>query len=205
MRRSIFMMTSLIIGCSGSGMVGCGDSGGDDVSIDSTLTGVYEVTSYRGSQSSCDDLTEIAPSPEYLVLYAFRPNDDPELTRLGGGFCANYEECEELASQAPEPTIGYSFLRGDDQSGWRGWGIQRSGGLNDQCTADVQAHTLSSGSADAIIIETRTLRTVFPPDSASEGSEATCLNADAIAALDDEPPPPCVATLELRASREASP
>lgn len=204
MHRSIFLMTSLIIGCSGSGMMGCGDSSGDGVSVDSALTGVYEITSYQGSQESCDDLTEVSPSPDYLVLYAFRPNDTPERPRLGGAFCGDPDGCRALAQEAPEPTIGYSFLEGNDQAGWRGWGIESSGGLNDQCRADVQTHTLSSTSSDEIAIETRTMRTVFPPDPESQGNQADCSNAAAITALDSEPPPACVGALSLRGTRESS-
>ena len=181
-------------------MVGCGDSEDSGPVVDSELPGVYRIDVYEGSQDGCEQPTDISGAPGYLVLYSFRPNDALDEARLGGTFCSSVEDCRAVAQAALEPTIGYSFWEGTDDTEWRGWAIASAGAANDQCRADVQAHVLTSLDTQSIDIETKTFETVFPPTMA-EGNEATCRNADALAAL--EPDLPCKAILLLEGTREA--
>jgi hypothetical protein len=197
----------LMLGCTGSGVSGCGSSDGGPT-VDSQLLGVYQIDRYQVTPTDqeddpnvCDKLSDSDPHPAYIVLYSFRPNDDPEKPRLGGVFCANVDQCRQAAREASEPLLGYSFSAGDDASGWLGWGIQSSGQMADQCRVDVQAHTLTSASAKTIDIQTRTVRTVFPP-AETEGHEVTCRIADAIALLDEDLP--CIGAFSLQATFEAS-
>ena len=199
--KSIYMATFLILGCSGSAG-GCGDSA-DGPTVDSQLLGVYQIDRYQGSEDGCDQATDIDPAPDRLVLYGFLPNNNPDEALLGGTFCGSVDDCREVAKAAGEPTIGYSFRQGSDEAGWFGWAIANAGAANDQCRADVQAHVLTSTSAEAIGIETKTVETEFPPfpPIPEEGSTVTCRNADAIASLN--PDLPCKAILVLEATREA--
>lgn len=198
--KTIFLSTCLALVT-----IGCGDDGGGPT-VDSQLLGVYQIDRYQvtptdeASQADpdiCDQLSDSDPQPTYFVLYSFRPNDNPEEARLGGVFCAGVDPCRALAREAEEPLVGYSFSAGDDESGWLGWGIQGSGQMADQCRVDVQAHTLTSGSAKTIDIQTRTMRTVFPP-SEMDGNNITCRIGDAIAALNDDPP--CIGAFSLEAT-----
>jgi hypothetical protein len=202
LRSAIYMGAFLILGC--------GSSGGEGATVDSQLLGVYQIDRYQvtptdeASQDDpdvCDQLSDSDPQPAYLVLYSFQPNDGPEEARLGGIFCADVDQCREVAREAPEPVFGYSFSVGDDDSGWLGWGTQSAGLVNDQCRVDVQAHTLTSASAQTIDIQTRTVRTVFPP-AGMDGSDVTCRIVDALDALDDNPP--CIGAFSLEATFEAS-
>ncbi len=179
----------------------CGGDGGGPT-IDSQLLGIYRVTSYQGSTVGCDQPNELDPAPVFVLLYSFLPNDNPDEPLLGGVFCGTVETCRQLAQVAPEPTIGYSFIEGNDVAGWRGWAIASSGAANDRCRADVQAHVLTSSSMDAINIETRTFATVFDGDEPMPGStELICRNIAAIGALRDDPP--CTEILVLDATFEA--
>jgi hypothetical protein len=207
--KAIYMGAFLMLGCTSSGMSGCGSSEGGP-KVDSELLGVYQIDRYQvtptdeASQDDpdvCDQLSDSDPQPAFLVLYSFLPNDDPEEARLGGLFCADVDQCREAAREAPEPVLGYSFRVGDDASGWLGWGIQGTPPSTDQCRVDVQAHTLTSPSATTIDIQTRTLQTVFPPFE-MEGNTVTCRIAEAIAALNDDPP--CIGAFSLEATFEAS-
>jgi len=205
--RTIFLATCLAIGCTSGGASGCGSSGGGPT-VDSQLPGVYKIDRYQVTPTDqeddpnvCDQLSDSDPQPAYIVLYSFRPNDDPEKPRLGGVFCGNVDQCRQVAREAAEPLLGYSFSAGDDASGWLGWGIQSSGLMADQCRVDVQAHTLTSASAKTIDIQTRTVRTVFPP-AETEGNEVTCRIADAIDSLNDDLP--CIGAFSLQATFEAS-
>ena len=206
--KSIFLVTCFAVGCTGGGSLGCGSSDGGPT-VDSQLPGVYQIDRYQvtptdeASQDDpdiCDQLSDSDPPPAYLVLYSFRPNDDLEEARLGGVFCADVDQCREIAREAPEPVLGYSFSAGDDASGWLGWGIQSSGQMADQCRVDVRAHTLTSASAKTIDIQTRTVRTVFPP-AEMDGNNVTCRIADAIASLNDDLP--CIGAFSLEATFEA--
>jgi hypothetical protein len=177
-----------------------GDAGGP--TVDSQLLGIYRVDSYQGSVVGCEQPSDLDPAPAYVVLYSFLPNDDPDEPLLGGLFCATVESCRQSAQAAPEPTIGYSFIEGNDVAGWRGWAIASSGAANDRCRADVQAHVLTSTSMDAIEIETKTFVTVFDGVELTPGStDLTCRNLDAINALRDDPP--CAEILVLDATFEA--
>jgi hypothetical protein len=207
--KSVFLATCFALGCTSGGSVGCGSSDGGPT-VDSQLPGVYQIDRYQATPTDeasqddpdiCDQLSDSDPQPTYFVLYSFRPNDNLEEARLGGVFCAGVDQCRALAREAEEPLVGYSFSAGDDASGWLGWGIQGSGQEGDQCRVDVQAHTLTSGSAKTIDIQTRTMRTVFPP-SETDGNEVTCQIAAAIAQLDDNPP--CIGAFSLEATFEAS-
>jgi len=179
--------------------LGCGESSGGVPTVDSDLMGVYQVTSYRGSLVDCEEPEDIEPSPAFLVLYSFIPNDQLDESRLGGVFCSTVEVCRQAARDAVEPTIGYSFLEGDDATGWQGWAISSAGASSDQCRADVQAHVLTSPTTGEIGIETQTFVTVFPP--MYDGNEAICSNRDALASL--EPDLPCSEILLLEGTLEA--
>jgi hypothetical protein len=206
--KSVFLATCFALGCTSGGASGCGSSDGGPT-VDSQLPGVYQIDRYQvtptdeASQDDpdiCDQLSDSVPQPAFVVLYSFRPDDDPEEPDLGGVFCANVDQCREVAKQAEEPALGYSFSAGDDASGWLGWGIQSSGQMADQCRVDVQTHTLTSASAKTIDIQTRTVRTVFPP-AEIDGNDVTCRIADAIASLDDNLP--CIGAFSLEATFEA--
>lgn len=202
-------MISLVLGCSKSGAPGCNpsergrDSGSTATAavetVDSQLPGVYEIERYQGSQDACDQLVDIPSAPTHLVLYGFRRDEDSDEVRLGGAFCDDVSQCRALASEAGEPAIGYSFIAGDDASGWEGWAISRTGSDNEQCGADVQSHQLTLEAAQAVRITTKTVHTVFPP--VVEDQVATCHNKDAIKSVNDNLA--CQALLVLEASREA--
>jgi hypothetical protein len=201
--KPICMAAFLVLGCSGT-TGGCGSSeGGHTPTVDSALLGVYDVDRYQGSQDGCDQASDLDPAPARLVLYSFLPNDNADEALLGGAFCGTVDECREVAKAAPEPTIGYTFRKGSDQAGWLGWAIASAGAAADQCRADVQAHQLTSTSAETIGIETKTFETVFKPfpPMPEEGSTVTCRNADALASLN--PDLPCKSILVLEGTREA--
>jgi len=181
--------------------LGCGSgSGGGALQVDSELVGVYQIDRYQGSEDGCDQPMDIPGAPPFLVLYGFRPKEDLDEVRLGGTFCSDVDTCRQVAQDAPEPTLGYSFIQGSDQSGWQGWGISSGGGIGDECRVDVQAHTLTSPAAEGIRIETRTVETIFPA-TVGEGGEAICSVRDALTSLN--PSLPCKALLLLEATLEA--
>jgi hypothetical protein len=196
--QSIYMAAFLMWGCSGSAG-GCGGSASGPT-VDSELLGVYQIDRYQDSQDGCDQVSDIDGAPGYLVVYSFRPGDTPDEPLLAGTFCSSVDDCREVAKAAPEPTIGYLFREGSDETGWRGWGIASAGAMNDQCRAEVQVHELASTGADVIGIETQTFETVFPP-AEIEGNDVTCSKADALASL--TPDLPCQAIIVLEATREA--
>ena len=208
--RVIYMGAFLMVSCTGSGMSGCSSSAGGPT-VDSELFGVYKIDRFQvtptdeASQNDpdiCDKLADSDPQPAYLVVYSFQPNDNPDRASLGGIFCADVEQCRDFARQSPEPVLGYSFTVGGDTQGWRGWGIQGSGKVADQCSVDVQVHTLTSTAA-TIDIQTRTVRTVFKPRPEDiDGTDITCRIADAIDALRDDLA--CIGAFSLQATFEAS-
>ena len=107
-----------------------------------------------------------------------------------------------MAKEAPVPGFNaYAFTSGDDASGWTGFGISRAGPSNDQCSADVQEHTLTASGSGTISIETKTREVVFPPDMVS-GDTVTCKNSDALAAL--TPDLPCTAIILVDATLDTS-
>jgi hypothetical protein len=199
--KTFFVGACLALGCSGGSTLGCGSSGSSTPQVDSNLIGTYQVNSYEGSETDCTQPEPISPSPSYLVLYSFVPNDRPDEAWLGGIFCASLQECADVAERAPEPTIGYAFSTGDDASGWNGVAISGTGSANDQCRADVQQHALTSPSSGTVSIETRTVEVVFEPDMV-EGTSATCKNSDALAAL--TPDLPCTAIILVDATLDTS-
>ena len=195
------------LGCSKGDSPGCGsgtkttsdESGKAALEVPSTLVGVYEVIEYQQSEGTCDQLVDIAEAPSHLVLYSFEPNDGGT-TRLGGAFCGEVNSCRAVAKRAAEPTIGYSFISGDEASGWQGWAITETGTLENKCRASVQSHSLSPSESDAIQIETKTVEVFFVPVAEEEGV-ATCANKHAIAvALQEQG---CKSRLVLAAKRKA--
>jgi hypothetical protein len=191
----------LMLGCSSSGVMGCGNSDGGPT-VDSELLGVYQIDRYQGSQDGCDQVTDIDPAPDRLALYSFL-DDSPDEAFLAGIFCGSVDDCREVAKAAPEPVFGYTFREGSDEAGWLGWGIASAGTVTDQCRFDVQAHALTSTGAEAIGIETKTFEAVFPPfpPMPEEGMTVTCRNVDALASLN--PDLPCKEIIVLEATREA--
>jgi len=211
LKKAIFMVACLTFGCTGSGMAGCGSDSPADPTVDSQLFGIYAVDSYRSSPAdpltglpipdSCDELSDAPPLGAFIVVYSFLPNDAPSHPLLAAVFCNDVTACKDIAKRAPAPTVGYSFVQGNDQSGWVGYGISRTGSSGDQCEADVQTHTLTA-SGQTINITTETVETVFPPRAVTPGDEATCRNGDALDAL--EPDLPCKARLSLDATFDSS-
>ena len=195
---SIYVAAFLMLGCSGSAG-GCGGSASGPT-VDSELLGVYQIDRYQGSQEGCDQVSDLDGLPGYVVLYSFLATDNPDEPLLAGTFCSSVDDCREVAKAAPEPTIGYLFREGSDETGWLGWGIAGAGAMNDQCRAEVQVHDLTSTRANVIGIETKTFETVFPPTT-MEGNDVTCSNAEALASL--SPDLPCQAIIVLEATREA--
>jgi len=209
--KSILLATLLTIGCTGSGMAGCGSDGGSSLgapSVDSGLLGVYVIDTFQSSPldeltgdpvpNSCDELAD-APTPgERVVLYAFRPNDDPENPRIGAVFCGSVEECRDVAARAPEPAVGYSFLEGNDEDGWVGYGISRTGSTGGECRVDVQEHTLVANGA-SITINTDVREVEYEPVMDPEvGTEATCSIRAALQNL--TPDIPCKSRFRLEAT-----
>ncbi|MFZ1865988.1 MAG: hypothetical protein WAU39_17335 [Polyangiales bacterium] len=200
--RTFFVTTCLVFGCSGGGTLGCGSSSSSTPEVDSNLIGTYQVNSYEGSQTDCTQPEPISPSPSYLVLYSFVTNDKPDEPHLGAAFCSSPAQCADVAKEAPVPGFNaYAFTSGDDASGWTGFGISRAGPVADQCSADVQTHTMTSPSSGVISIETRTQEVVFPPDMVA-GDTVTCKNSDALAAL--TPDLPCMAIILVDATLDTS-
>ena len=203
---SLFLATCLTLGCSNGGSLGCGsstksetsESGGAGPKAASGLLGVYKVDRYQGSQGGCDQLIDVSDRPGYLVLYVFQPNDGSSKARLGGAFCGDASLCRAVAAKASEPAVGYSFISGDDASGWQGWGVVGTGPVEDQCGATVQSHVLTSPTGPTIRIETTTVDAVYAP--LVEEDVATCKNRDAIAAAKADLP--CKSLLVLEATRE---
>ena len=203
----LFFGVCFALGCSKGDSLGCGsgtktasgESGERALEVTSTLVGVYEVTQYQQSEGTCDQLTDIAEAPGHLVLYSFEPNDGGT-TRLGGVFCGDVNLCRAVAKRAAEPTIGYSFISGDEASGWQGWAITETGTLEGKCKATVQSHSLSRSGSDAIQIETKTAEVFFAPSSEEDGV-ATCANKHAIATASQEQG--CKSRLLLAATRKA--
>lgn len=208
--QALFVTMCLVLGCSKSGTFGCDRSDSSSVgggaktegvpTVDSKLPGVYRIGRYQGSQGACDQLMDIPSAPAYLVLYSFRPDKDADEVRLGGAFCDDLNHCRGVASEAAEPAVGYSFISGNDTAGWQGWAISGTSPENDQCGADVQSHQLTvETERQAVHIETKTVRTVFPP--VVDGEVATCHNKDAITSVNDDLA--CKALLLLEATFEA--
>ena len=220
--KALFALMCLLLGCSQGGAQGCSggeqSAAGNDESapragapkeapaeapkVASKHLGVYKVTRFQTSQDTCEQLVEPPEQPAYVALYAFYPRSNPDEARLGGGFCGDLSSCRALGRGAPEPVVGYSFIEGDDASGWRGWAIAGSGGDDaDRCHATVQAHVLTSVGAQAIKIETKSVEAAFQPAEVDDDGAATCRAKDAIDAVTEDMP--CKSLLVLEATREA--
>ena len=204
---SLIVATCLTLGCSNGGGLGCGSStksahsdstGAPELKVPSSVLGVYKVDRYQGSQDGCDQLIDVPDRPGHLVLYVFQPNDGSSKARLGGAFCADASLCRAVAEKASEPAVGYSFISGDDASGWQGWGVVGTGPVEDQCGATVQSHVLTSPAGRTIRIETTTVDAVYAP--LVEEDVATCKHRDAIAAAKADLL--CKSLLVLEATRE---
>jgi hypothetical protein len=204
---SLFLATCLTLGCSNGGSLGCGSStksthsdstSAAELKVPSGVLGVYKVDRYQSSQGGCDQLIDVSDRPGYLVLYIFQPNDGSSKARLGGAFCGDASLCRAIADKASEPAVGYSFISGDDASGWQGWGVVGTRPVEEQCGATVQSHVLTSPTGPTIRIETTTVDAVYAP--LVEEDVATCKNRDAIAAAKGDLP--CKALLVLEATRE---
>lgn len=205
--KTIFVGVCLTLGCTSGGVVGCGDS--NTPTVDSNLLGVYMIDSLTATptdevtgdpiEGECDELVDLDIGfGDYLVLYAFAPNDNPTSSQMGGVFCNNLQDCRGEAAARPEPTIGYSFDQGNDDVGWFGFGNARQGPFTDQCLVDLQAHRLTA-SGDQITITSDTSEVVFMPTT--DGNTATCAVADAVRAYRDDLP--CKSRILLEATRQA--
>lgn len=206
--KTLFLGVCLTLGCTSSGAMGCGSDGSSTPTVDSSLLGIYAIDSYQASPldpetgdpvpDSCDQLSDAPPFGDFLVLYAYEPNDAMGQAYLAGVFCSDVANCREIASTSPEPALGYSFREGSDEDGWRGFGNARQGSFGDQCLVDLQTHFLTS-SGQSINITTDTVEVIFPPRL--DGSQANCSVADALDAY--SPDLPCQQRLVLEASRTA--
>lgn len=178
---AIIAALALALGCGG-------ESGG--ATVNSALLGIYEIDRYQFSSVSCEDAPEAEPLAPFVALYSFATDEDPDDPLLLGRFCGSVQGCRNAIRDFPTVlTPGYSFIDGNDASGWRGWSIANASPANDQCGAEVQAHVLTSTSANEIQIETKTFVTVFDGEPAMDGtSTLICANAAAIESLRDDPP-----------------
>jgi hypothetical protein len=192
----------LAVGCTSSGTLGCGSGDGASAStVDTQLLGIYQLDQYQQSQGGCDQLIDVDPAPSRLAIYTVPSNDNPDKGVLVGRFCGSVLDCRSRVKEDPPSIINYSFLEGSDATGWTGWGFPGEGGMvGDQCRVEVQTHTLTSSSPQAIRIDTRQVETVFM--GMVEGNEATCTFRDAIASVSDESP--CTALFLLEATFETS-
>ena len=197
--KTIFLMTSLALGCTSSGTLGCSGSGGEAPTVDSELLGIYRVDRYQGSEAGCDQLTDLDGAPR-LALYSLPSASDPNATLLVGQFCGSVEDCGQRVKNRPT-AANYSFFEGSDGPGWLGWGLASEGMVGDQCKVDIQTHTLTSPSDQAIRIDTKQVETEFAPMVPEGSTEATCKFRDAIASIDDNDP--CKALFLLEATWEA--
>ena len=212
--RTYLTMTiaCLMFGFSGSGMAGCGsgdDMGPNAASIDSALVGVYAVTRFQASPldpdtgapvpDSCDELSPANPPGGFLAMYGYRPEPESVDVWLAATFCGSVEECRSLAAAGTDPTLGYSFIQGSDQSGWTGYAPLRTVPAGDQCRSDIQVHSLAAA-GESISIGTDTFQVDYMPDL--QGTDATCRTVDAINAVTSDLP--CQARLTLEATREAN-
>ncbi|MGB8330710.1 MAG: hypothetical protein WCE62_11340 [Polyangiales bacterium] len=200
--NTIFFATCLTLGCTSGGALGCGSSGSSEepATVDSALPGIYAITSYRASKTSCEDPPEADLPPKLLVFYPFHPNTAPDESRLGAAFCAAAVSCRNLAEFAADPGAGYSFLTGDDQTGWTGYAVPVLRPMNDECETEVQIHQLTFPSDGAIRIETQTVATTFKPQLID--TNATCRVSEAIAAA-TRPGLECTQIIILDATRDA--
>ncbi len=184
-----FLMKTIFLSSSLALVAACGDSGGNSTpQVDSDLPGIYSITLFQASdpdstaEDVCEQIEDVENAANYLVLYSFVADEDPDTARLGGLFCNSIADCETSAANAPEPVFGYVFIEGSDADGWSGFGISDVGSFGDQCLAEVNRHTLTA-TGQTLVIETTVVDNTFPPDL--DGTLATCRNGDALIGIDD--------------------
>jgi len=137
-----------------------------------------------------------------LALYSVPSTGDPDQALLVGRFCGSVDDCRARVTNLATIGANYSFFQGSDAGGWIGWAIPGEGGMaGDQCRVEVQTHTLTSSSNQAIRIDTRQVETIFMGE-VDANNNATCTFRDAIAAVNDESP--CTAMFLLEATFETS-
>jgi len=199
--KLIFFAGCLALGCSSSGTLGCGSGDGASApTVDTQLLGIYQLDQYQQSEGGCDQLVDVDPAPSRLAMYTVPSNENPDKAVLVGQLCGSVLDCRRRVKDLPT-IINYSFLEGSDATGWTGWGFPSEGDMDgDQCRVEVQTHTLTSPSSQAIRIDTRQVETVFM--GMVEGNDATCARRDAIASINDESP--CTALFLLEATFETS-
>jgi hypothetical protein len=123
MKQQITLISILlVIGSISGGSVGCGsdDGSGTKPTVDSELFGIYRIDSYRLGEESCVEPPEANPPGDYLALYSYLSDADPDGDPvLAGQFCGGVEQCRERVRDFPGfLTPGYSFISGTDETGW---------------------------------------------------------------------------------------
>ena len=171
----LFIATCLAAGCSSSGTLGCGSGDGASApTVDTQLLGIYQLDQYQQSEGGCDQLVDVDPAPSRLAVYTVPSNENPDKAVLVGQFCGSVLDCRRRVKDLPF-VVNYSFFEGSDAAGWQGWGIASEGMANDQCLVEVQTHTLTSSSSQAIRIDTRQVETEYMPSDPAPGTnEVTC-------------------------------
>lgn len=195
----VFVMTCLALICVTGTASGCGGSEGAVVSqVDSDLLGIYLVDRFQSSLE-CGELMNAEGLPR-LVLYSATLNDDPDQPVMAGQFCGSSEQCRARAD-AGVGSVNYSFFEGNDAQGWLGYGIASQGFFGAQCRVEVQVHTLTSTSDQAIKIDTKQVETIYDPaEPVAVGEDATCGIPAAIAAITEDSP--CTGLFLLEATFE---
>ena len=200
--RMIFFATCLAVGCTSSGNLGCGSSGGEEStpSVNSNLVGIYTLDTYRQSEAVCDLFADVDPAPSRLVLYGAESESAEGGVALGGQFCGSALDCRRKVKDLPF-TTNYAFLRGNDTDGWEGWGIASQGMAGDECLVQVQSHTLSTTGEQTIRVDTREVETRYDSSEPAEGTDTvTCTIRGAIDAI--TPDSPCKKVFLLEATFE---
>jgi hypothetical protein len=202
----IFIATCLAVGCTSSGTLGCGSSDGDVASeptVDSELLGIYRLDQYQQSeQGGCNALTDVDSASSHLVLYSVPSDENPSGAALAGQFCGSDLDCRSRVKDFPTLGVDFAFLQGSDAEGWVGWALPSPlEVVGDQCVAEVQTHTLTSPTNQAIRIDTRQVETEYMPSDPAPGTnEVTCSIRDAIDSIDDASP--CTKLFLLEATFE---
>lgn len=187
-RPSTYLMSTLLLTIVLA--FGCGDDNAGGPTVNSQLLGIYEIGQYQVSTVGCENPPDADPPAAFVALYSHVTDEDPTDPLFLGRFCGSVEGCRNAIRDFPEVlTPGYSFIDGNDASGWRGWSIAGVRLANDQCRADVQAHVLTSTSGSSIQIETKLFDTVFDGEPDPDvPMRLNCENEAALAALRDDPP-----------------
>lgn len=197
----MFIAICLGVGCTSSGTLGCGSGDGASApTVDTQLLGIYQLDQYQQSEGGCDQLVDVEPAPSRLAIYTVPSNDNPDKAVLVGQFCGSVLDCRRRVKDFPF-VVNYSFFEGSDAAGWQGWGIASEGMANDQCLVEVQTHTLTSSSSQAIRIDTTQVETEYMPSDPAPGTnEVTCSIRAAIESIDEESP--CTKLFLLEATFE---